>query len=112
MLKYIKTLFLIISLSISQISFAKIVGGYNIDPHDVSCAGFPDMPIKTLKGTCAGLVLTAEDKDSDGNSLKYPRHILALKDSDDFLVTDMVTWSSFKPGRLWRLNKNEVTGKY
>lgn len=87
------------------------LGGYDIDPSDTRCGGFPLLPISTIKGSCAGLVLSGEDQDERGRSIKYPRHILAIKNTNDFYLTDMNSWGSYTSGKLWRLRENSQ-GKY
>ncbi|MGZ3723290.1 MAG: PQQ-dependent sugar dehydrogenase, partial [Bdellovibrionales bacterium] len=77
--------------------------GYLYDPSDRSCDGFPRLKVETMPGTCLGLVLPkdqAKDKAS-GKALVMPRTILQLKDSEDFLLTDMGGWRVNNGGLYW-----------
>ena len=77
--------------------------GYLYDPNDKSCGGYPRLKVETMPGTCLGLVLTknqAKDKAS-GKSLVMPRTILQIKNSEDFILTDMGGWRVNNGGLYW-----------
>jgi glucose/arabinose dehydrogenase len=77
--------------------------GYLYDPNDRSCDGFPRVKVETMPGTCLGLVLPKDQlKDkSTGKALVMPRTILQIKDSEDFLLTDMGGWRVNNGGLYW-----------
>ena len=62
------------------------LGGYDIDPSDTRCDGFPILPIKTIEGSCAGLVLSEEDKDEEGEVLNTPGIYWPLKIPMTFIL--------------------------
>ncbi len=79
--------------------------GYRTDP-TILCDGFPQVDVKTAAGFCMGLVLDKSATDPSGNyNMLFPRTILPLPDSDDFIIADMGRWTPNK-GRLWRLVKD------
>lgn len=86
--------------------------GYLYDPRDTSCDGFPKLKVETAPGTCLGLVMPREraiDPVAKKGFIK-PRVMVAIPNTNDFLVTDMGGWN---PGRgmiFWM--KQDTTGQY
>ncbi|MFS4459835.1 PQQ-dependent sugar dehydrogenase [Bdellovibrio sp. HCB2-146] len=86
--------------------------GYQYDPQDRSCDGFPRVQVETMPGTCLGMVLPRDralDVETQKGFIK-PRTILQLGTSKQFLVVDMGGWSP-QNGRLFLL-KPSVSGAY
>jgi glucose/arabinose dehydrogenase len=65
------------------------------------CGGYPRAPIATMKGLCAGLVVSPPSSVFSERTLRLPRTLLALP-SGDFLVVDLGAWVAGK-GAVWRL---------
>jgi len=88
--------------------------GYEYDPSDTSCGGFPKLKVQTQSGTCLGLVLPQDQIPmGSGNKrvMRMPRTIVQVPGSDDFLVMDMGGWAP-KIGKIWLMQigaKNAVT---
>ena len=81
---------------------------YMFDPQDKSCGGFPQLPVETMGGICAGLVLGPDAADASGRyNLLLPRQIVALPGTDDFLVSDLGSWQKKMSGRVWRVKRLE-----
>ena len=75
------------------------------------CDGFLMLDIATADGFCVGLVAGPDTADPDGDwTLLYPRNILPLPDTEDFILTDLGRWAENR-GRLWHL-RHEVDGTY
>jgi|GEM_PF-364282 len=108
-------------VSKSRLPSGKIMdsSGYLYDKNDKSCDGFPKLEVQTMPGTCLGLVLPKDravdqhmeflkPKESaiDGN-MKFvkPRVIVQVPNTQDFLITDMGSWTS-NNGRLFWLRKD------
>lgn len=86
--------------------------GYAYDPADRSCDGYPRLKVETAPGTCLGLVLP-RDRAVDAASKKafvMPRTIVAVPNSDEFLVVDMGGWKA-NNGAIYRMSKNS-RGEY
>lgn len=71
---------------------------------NVFCDGFPQVPVGTTANTCLGLVLDASNVDPTNNlGLKFPRKIVQVPNSPDFILTDMGGWAPANNGRVFRL---------
>ena len=68
-----------------------------------TCDGYPRASIKMAKGFCAGIILAPPATDFEGRTVLLPRVLLALKDSNDFLLTDMGKWNS-AGGKVFRIH--------
>jgi glucose/arabinose dehydrogenase len=72
------------------------------EKNDTSCMGFPRIWVDTEKGLCVGLVKAIGGKD---NTLRKPRAIVQIPNTEDFIITDMGGWSR-KLGKVVKLKKN------
>jgi hypothetical protein len=79
--------------------------GYAYDPNDTSCDGYPRLQVQTMPGTCLGMVISQQKKSGNKTIFSMPRTILALPQSNDFLVADMGSWNA-NTGSLFWLRKN------
>jgi len=89
---------LLTSLTLISTTYAQeMLSGYKVSlDKSTYCAGFPKANVKTLPGSCLGIVASEKD------GLKKPRRILEL-DSGDFIITDMVNWGKNK-AIVWKLS--------
>lgn len=70
------------------------------------CDGFPQLPIGTMENSCMGLVMDNKTLDPvTGLGLKFPRKIIQIPGSENFLVTDMGGWMPKNRGRVLKLIK-------
>lgn len=67
-----------------------------------TCDGWPRAPIGMAKGFCAGIIV-APPADFEARTVRSPRVLLKLKDSDDFLLSDMGAWNS-AGGKVFRIH--------
>jgi glucose/arabinose dehydrogenase len=81
----------------------KQIAGLAYEEKDSSCMGFPRLWVEAEKGVCVGLVKAIDSKDK---TLRKPRSIIQIPDTEDFIITDMGGWSR-KLGKVVRLKKNE-----
>ena len=94
----------IILVAISILIFPDVLAAvYHTDAS--LCDGFPRVKVETMPGTCVGLVL----QDNKKQLFKKPRKIVAVRNTDAFLITDMGGWSDNR-GSLFLLKK--VAGQY
>ena len=71
---------------------------------DKDCDGFPQVQVKSIAGTCLGLVADANLKDAETNeTFRFPRKIVELE-PQRFLITDMGGWDPPNRGALWELD--------
>ncbi len=69
-----------------------------------TCDGFPQVQVKSISGTCLGLVADATLKDSETNeTFRFPRKIVELE-PQRFLISDMGGWDPPNRGALWELD--------
>ena len=66
-----------------------------------TCGGYPKLPIETLKGVCAGLVVGPTSRVFSQRTLRLPRNLLFLPNGE-ILVVDLGAWVAGK-GSVWRL---------
>jgi glucose/arabinose dehydrogenase len=79
--------------------------GYLYDPNDRSCDGFPRLQVQTMPGTCLGLVLPQKRAVSEDKPWRFPRTLLEIPGSKDFLAIDMGGWAQNR-GALYLLRAN------
>lgn len=84
--------------------------GYAYDPNDRSCDGFPRLQVDTAPGTCLGLVLAQKKAATSEKPWKFPRSLLQVPGTSDFLVTDMGGWAQNRGGLY--LLKRAGNGSY
>lgn len=86
--------------------------GYQYDPADTSCDGYPRLKVETAPGTCLGMVLPkSRAKDVAANSgFVKPRTLKQVPGTHDFLVVDMGGWAE-NNGRLFLMSKG-TNGRY
>ncbi len=83
--------------------------GYLYDPSDRSCDGFPRLQVETMPGTCLGLVLPQKRAASSEKPWRFPRTLLQIPNSRDFLAVDMGGWALGRGGiYLLRAGTNGV----
>ncbi len=87
--------------SSNKITVEKIAG-LAIQKGDSSCMGFARVWVDAKEGVCVGLVkaINASDK-----TLRKPRALIQLPDSDDFILTDMGGWGR-RLGKVVKLKKH------
>jgi glucose/arabinose dehydrogenase len=69
------------------------------------CDGYPQLPIGTMPNSCVGLVIDQTNVDpATGKGMKFPRKIVQIPNSEDFIVTDMGSWNP-QTGAVFRLVK-------
>ena len=79
--------------------------GYLYDPSDKSCDGFPRLQVQTMPGTCLGMVLPQKRAVSDTKPWRFPRTLLQVAGTKDFLAIDMGGWAQNR-GALYLLKQN------
>src|SRR5471032_2344130 len=68
-----------------------------------TCDGYPRATITMAKGFCAGIIVAPPATDFEGRTVLLPRVLLPLKDTKDFLLTDMGKWNS-AGGKVFRIS--------
>ncbi len=84
--------------------------GYLYDPSDRSCDGFPRLEVQTMPGTCLGLVLPQKRATSPEKPWRFPRTLLEVPGTNNFLAIDMGGWAQSR-GALYLL-KRSSNGSY
>lgn len=95
---------------IAVFSFTAAAGPWSQESYqklNTMCDGFSQLPVGTMPGTCMGLVMDKTTTDpNNGLSLKFPRKIVQIPNSDDFILVDMGGWAPKNGGRVFKLVKN------
>ena len=81
----------------------KNIAGVTYEENDSSCMGFPRIWVDSEAGLCVGLVKAIGHKDK---TLRKPRAIVQIPNTEDFIITDMGGWSR-KLGKVVKLKKNK-----
>jgi len=93
------------SLAISIPKPAKLliekIAGLSYQKDDTSCMGFPRLWVDTAQGICVGMVKAIDAADK---TLRKPRALVKIPNTDDFILSDMGGWSR-KLGKVVKLKK-------
>ena len=77
------------------------IAGLAYQKGDTSCMGFPRIWADTEQGMCVGMVKAIGSKDK---TLRKPRALVQIPNTEDFILSDMGGWSR-KLGKVVKLKK-------